>query len=248
MKIKEITLNGRTFEVCESLGDPNCFILTYEDYVVLDDSACEDFYGDIDEVAERMAAYVEEENAKQFPWYTLPTTWVVTDGDCELIDDKETALRYAEKFNNGTAQEVTDRDEFLAAVEKLELDDDCWDVSRIFSFAYEYGKRGYFCRENYDVSYIYDDVLIAINKLEEELKKTGYRYRDNEDGSFDVCYDHNQDAFFSSVNMYHVATVKEDEELWYIDNNCGAGWGIYPKKDWTLERAIYDQCVDEHIN
>lgn len=36
MKFKEITLNGRTFEVRESLGDPNCFILTYGDYVVLD--------------------------------------------------------------------------------------------------------------------------------------------------------------------------------------------------------------------
>ena len=164
MKSKEITLNGRTFEVRESLGDPNRFILTYEDCVVLDDSACEDFYGDIDEVAERMAAYFEEENAKQFPWYTLPTTWVVTDGDCEMIDDEETALRYAEKFNNGTAREVTDREEFLAAMQKLELDDDYLDVSRIFSFAYEYGKRGYFCRENYDVSYIYDEELRTKSK------------------------------------------------------------------------------------
>lgn len=164
MKSKEITLNGRTFEIRESLDDPNRFILTYEDCVVLDDSACEDFYGDIDEVAERMAAYIEEENAKQFPWYTLPTTWVVTDGDCEMIDDEETALRYAEKFNNGTAREVTDREEFLAAVKKLELDDDYWDESRIFSFAYEYGKRGYFCRENYDVSYIYDEELRTKSK------------------------------------------------------------------------------------
>lgn len=30
---------------------------------------------------------------------------------------------------------------------------------------------------------------------------------------------------------------------------CGAGWGEYSKADWTtLERAIYDQCIDEHIN
>ena len=84
--------------------------------------------------------------------------------------------------------------------------------------------------------------------LEQELIKTGYCYRDNEDGSFDVCYDHNQDAFFSPLNGYHVVTVKEDDELWYVDNNCGAGWGEYPKEDWTLERAIYDQCIDEHIN
>lgn len=86
------------------------------------------------------------------------------------------------------------------------------------------------------------------NMLEEELIKTGYRYSDNEDGTFDVCYDHNQDAFFSPLNGYHVATVKEDNELWYINNNEGAGWGEYPKADWTLERAIYDQCIDEHIN
>lgn len=85
-------------------------------------------------------------------------------------------------------------------------------------------------------------------KIEEELIKTGYHYRDNEDGSFDICYDHNQDAFFAGVSMYHVATVKEDDELWYVNNNCGAGWGGYPKKDWTLEKAIYDQCIDDHIN
>ena len=84
--------------------------------------------------------------------------------------------------------------------------------------------------------------------IEQELMKTGYRYSDNEDGTFDVCYDHNQDAFFSPLNGYHVATVKEDDELWYVDNNCGAGWGEYPKADWTLERAIYDQCIDEYIN
>lgn len=84
--------------------------------------------------------------------------------------------------------------------------------------------------------------------LEEELIKIGYRYRENDDNSFDVCYDHNQDAFFTGVNMYHVATVKEDEELWYINNNEGAGWGEYPKTDWSLSKAIYDQCIDDHIN
>lgn len=86
------------------------------------------------------------------------------------------------------------------------------------------------------------------NMLEEELIKTGYRYSDNEDGTFDVCYDHNQDAFFSPLNGYHVASVKEDNELWYINNNEGAGWGEYPKADWTLADAIHDQCIDDHIN
>lgn len=84
-------------------------------------------------------------------------------------------------------------------------------------------------------------------ELEEELKKLGYRYRDNEDGTYDVCYDHAQDSYFE-VNGYHVATVKEDENLWYINNNEGLGWGEYSKQDWTLKDAIYDQCIDEHIN
>lgn len=86
------------------------------------------------------------------------------------------------------------------------------------------------------------------DNIEVELMKTGYRYRDNEDGSFDVCYDHEQDSFFTGVNMYHVATVKEDDKFWYIDNNEGAGWGEYSKSDWTLKDAIYDQCIDEHLN
>ena len=54
--------------------------------------------------------------------------------------------------------------------------------------------------------------------------------------------------FFDGISSYHVATVKEDDDLWYIDNNEGAGWGEYPKADWSLSKAIYDQCIDEHIN
>lgn len=53
----------------------------------------------------------------------------------------------------------------------------------------------------------------SMTTIEQELIKTGYCYRDNEDGSFDVCYDHNQDAFFAGLSVYHVATVKEDDEL-----------------------------------
>lgn len=86
------------------------------------------------------------------------------------------------------------------------------------------------------------------DEIEVELNKIGYRYRDNEDGSYDVCYDHEQDAFFDGVRMYHVATVKDDAAMWYIDNNEGLGFGMYPKADWTLKEAIYDQCIDEHIN
>ena len=86
------------------------------------------------------------------------------------------------------------------------------------------------------------------NTIIDELNNTGYVYRDNEDGTFDVCYDHDQDANFTGVNMFHVATVKEEGDLWCVNGNEGAGWGEYRKEDWTLERDIYDQCIEEHIN
>ena len=39
-------------------------------------------------------------------------------------------------------------------------------------------------------------------------------------------------------------SVREDSENWYVNFNTGLGEGIYPKKDWTLEKAIEDQ---DHI-
>lgn len=36
-------------------------------------------------------------------------------------------------------------------------------------------------------------------------------------------------------------TVKEDEKNYYINFNTGLGDGIYPKSDWTLEKALEDQ-------
>ena len=94
-----------------------------------------------------------------------------------------------------------------------------------------------------------NDIVLVEDEstLEEELIKTGFRYSDNEDGTYDVCYDHSQDSFFG-FNRHHVATVKEDAACWYVDNNCGLGWGEYSKADWTLMDAISDQCIDEHMN
>lgn len=80
--------------------------------------------------------------------------------------------------------------------------------------------------------------------LEKELIKTGFCYAENEDGTFDVCYDHDQDSFFG-FSQYHVATVREDDKLWYVDNNCGLGEGEYPKEDWSLMEAIHDQCIED---
>ena len=85
-------------------------------------------------------------------------------------------------------------------------------------------------------------------RLEEVLIKTGYRYRENEDGSYNVEY-----------NRYAV-TVSEDEEDWclnYIKTpevnilpyseeeydvnflmGADTGTSYYPKNDYTLESAL----------
>lgn len=36
-------------------------------------------------------------------------------------------------------------------------------------------------------------------------------------------------------------TVREDGENWYVNFNMGLGERVYPKADWTLEKAINDQ-------
>ncbi len=41
-------------------------------------------------------------------------------------------------------------------------------------------------------------------------------------------------------------TIKEDDENYYIDFNTGLGKGIYPKKDWTLARALYHQSIQNY--
>lgn len=35
--------------------------------------------------------------------------------------------------------------------------------------------------------------------------------------------------------------VKEDDKYWYVDCNAGLGVGTYPKIDFTMQEAIFDQ-------
>lgn len=45
------------------------------------------------------------------------------------------------------------------------------------------------------------------------------------------------------IREYKGTTVytREDEDNYYVDFNTGLGEGIYPKADWTLDKAIEDQ-------
>ena len=82
------------------------------------------------------------------------------------------------------------------------------------------------------------------DSLEYEIIKTGYRYIDNEDGTYDVCYDHAQDSYFSEINKHHAARVRDDENTYYIIGEGDSCEGVYPKKDWTFADALKNQCIE----
>ncbi len=123
MKTKEITVNGYTFTVEPTLGDDNCYCLMHSGVVVLDDTACSDYYGDIDTVADTMAEYVREETEKPFPWFTLLGAVVEQGSDPTRIEDAETAREWGETINGGNPVEITDHDEIKDAKERLDFDD-----------------------------------------------------------------------------------------------------------------------------
>ena len=80
--IKTFEINGRTYAVESYSSDDNCYRLVYlptpgtstnssEAINIIDDTACEDYYGDIDTVADIMAEQIREEAEKPYPWWTL---------------------------------------------------------------------------------------------------------------------------------------------------------------------------------
>ena len=80
------------------------------------------------------------------------------------------------------------------------------------------------------------------DSLEYEIIKYGYRYIDNGDGTFNVCYDHAQDSYFNEYSLHHVARVREDENTYYIEGEGDSCEGEYYKNDWTFADALINQC------
>lgn len=130
---KEITVNGYTFTVESGIADDGQFILLYGDIPVIDDSACSDYYGDIDTVADIMAENIKEETEKPFPWFTLKGTIVEQGSDATRIFDTESAREWGEIINEGCPVELTDEDEIKDAKERLDFDEDD-EVKHIYHF------------------------------------------------------------------------------------------------------------------
>lgn len=133
---KTFEINGRTFAVVPYISDENCYRLvaleSHDDdpnddfftITVLDDPACEDYYGDIDTVANFMKEAIREEAEKPYPWWTLIQALFEWGGDAEYITTKEQAKKAADVINNATIIRTVDmenEEEAGIAKEKLGL-------------------------------------------------------------------------------------------------------------------------------
>lgn len=146
--MKKFEINGRTFAVESHLEDENCYFLAalptpdahpndYGSIILLDDTACEDYYGDIDTVADIMKEAIREDAEKPYPWWTLMDS--VYEYDCapRVIDDENDARRIADVLACATSINEVDMDneeDVNAAKAKLGLEDK--DVETIHMFDY----------------------------------------------------------------------------------------------------------------
>ncbi len=140
---KEIIVSGYTFTVESSLGDDGFFRLLYKDIPVIDDSACTDYYGNIDTVADIMAENIKEEAEKPFPWFTLENTIVEQGGEPVRIQWNKEAEEWGRIINDGCPVELTDENEIKAAKERLGFDEDD-EVVHVYAFD---GGEGHFILE-----------------------------------------------------------------------------------------------------
>ncbi len=137
-------LNGQTFSVEPSVsGDYyNCFASNGVE--VLNDSACEDYYGPIDEVAERMADVLKEEASKLVPWWDLLGAVITSNADASRIDFDEEARQWGQSMDSISV--VDDPEEFEDAKLKLDFDRKA-KVNKIYKFTDNAGVHGYFVLE-----------------------------------------------------------------------------------------------------
>ena len=155
---KTFEINGRTYAVVSYISDDNCYRLVYlpnpdmspNEYGainLIDDTACEDYYGDIDTVADIMREDIREEAEKPYPWWTLLGAVFEWGSDPMDIVDEETARSIADVIDGATILGTVDMtDEYEAEIAKSRLNLDDADVTTIHTFVN--GSSGSFSLSN----------------------------------------------------------------------------------------------------
>lgn len=134
-------INNREYTIEKSISGDYCRLL-YKDFLLIDDSACEDYYGEPSELIEIFKADIMEEASKRMPWWILIGAMFEWGSDPELIEDEDNARRVSDIIEGAEIyMQITDREEIDEQKAKLDLDDNY--VSRIFTFVN--ANAGSFC-------------------------------------------------------------------------------------------------------
>lgn len=146
---KSFEINGMVFKVKSYVSDSNCYRLQYEDINIIDDTACGDFYGDIDDVAEVMKYCIMDEAMKDYPWWKLIGARFYYQGEVLDIEYKSDARMMSDIISEcGNVRLVTAQagKEFSVVKSYLNYDSDEGNVIRVFN----YNGTVFFClKEDY---------------------------------------------------------------------------------------------------
>lgn len=112
---------------------------------------------------------------------------------------------------------------FLTTYQEENPEDDCCELVRSI------------CEEN---GWIYTSDSEGIDYDDEDFATDGKHILSFVSEGWQIFDNNGQDVEHNGREI----TVREDGENWYVNFNTGLGEGIYPKTDWTLEKAIEDQA------
>lgn len=115
---------------------------------------------------------------------------------------------------------------FLTAYQEENPEDDCCELVRGI------------CKEN---GWIYTADSEGISYDDEDYVTDGEHILSFVSTGWQIFENNGQGINHNGINI----AVREDGENFYVNFNTGLGEVIYPKTDWTLEKAIKDQ---ENIN
>lgn len=116
---------------------------------------------------------------------------------------------------------IEDLKVFLTSYQDENPEDDCCNLIRGIC-----KKNGWIYTADSPISY--DD---------EDFATDGEHLLSLTSNGFEVFSNNGQDINQNGTDI----TVREDNKYYYINFNTGLGDGIYPKEDWTLDKAIKDQ-------
>lgn len=146
---KSFEINGMVFKVKSNISDSNCYRLQYEDINIIDDTACGDFYGDIDTVVEIMKTFIMDEAMKDYPWWKLIGARFYYQGEVLDIEYKSDARMMSDiisKCDNVRLVTAQSGTEFSVVKSYLNYDSYEGNVIRVFN----YNGTCFFClKEDY---------------------------------------------------------------------------------------------------